>query len=246
MARQKGIIHLSGTLQDLNFYYRKGVAVVRAAGGGFDGKAIRTKPEMARVRENASEFGRVSSAKKLVREGLQPFLKELHDLTLHGRLMRLFQQIKVLDIVSERGQRCFENGLATAEGKRLFLAFDWSPKRCSLLLPGHGVFDAATYSYHINEASAAQIVLPAAATGMQVSFGLLEIDFTEATFVFHQSAALCLDSGFSAAAFALTPDTLPSTTGVCLAFLQLRYYQDLNGARYFLKEGLGLEAVGVV
>ncbi len=54
MAKVKSLIELKGTLSGLNFYTRQGVAVVRAAGGGFNGDAIRTKPSMLHVRENGN------------------------------------------------------------------------------------------------------------------------------------------------------------------------------------------------
>ena len=64
MATQKGIVSLVGTVGGVNFYFRKGKAVARKAGGGFSGKAIKTKASMMRVRENNSEFGHCSSVKK--------------------------------------------------------------------------------------------------------------------------------------------------------------------------------------
>ena len=56
MATQKGIISLTGTLGDINFYFRKGKAVARKAGGGFNGKAIKTKPSMVWIRENIPDI----------------------------------------------------------------------------------------------------------------------------------------------------------------------------------------------
>jgi hypothetical protein len=150
MAKQKGVISLIGTLQNLNFYIRKGVPTVRSAGGGFNGNAIKTKPNMVRVRENASEFGMVSKAKKAFRLGLQPFLKDISDVTLHGWLMRLFQEIKCLDAVSVRGQRRFSLGLATAEGKQLLKSFLITPKKASAFLPGIGFFDRIAMEYRVS------------------------------------------------------------------------------------------------
>ena len=67
MAKQGGMFPLDGTLGGINFYKRKGKWVARRSGGGFNGKAIKTKDSMARVRENGSEFGITSRAKKLLR-----------------------------------------------------------------------------------------------------------------------------------------------------------------------------------
>uniref|UniRef100_UPI00404A21B5 hypothetical protein n=1 Tax=Gelidibacter sp. TaxID=2018083 RepID=UPI00404A21B5 len=57
MAKQKGVFPMVGTIGGVNFYYLNGKPVARAAGGGFNEKAIKTKKSMQRVRENGSEFG---------------------------------------------------------------------------------------------------------------------------------------------------------------------------------------------
>jgi len=73
MAKQKGMIPLVGTIGGINFYYLNGKPVARAAGGGFNGKAIKTKSRMQRVLENASEFGHCSKVNKAFRMALRPF-----------------------------------------------------------------------------------------------------------------------------------------------------------------------------
>ena len=70
MAKQKGIIPLVGTIGGVNFYYLNGQPIARRAGGGFNGKAIKTKASMHRVRENASEFGHCSKVNKVFRHAL--------------------------------------------------------------------------------------------------------------------------------------------------------------------------------
>lgn len=246
MAKQKGIVQLTGTLNGLNFYFRKGVPVVRTAGGGFNGKAIKTKPEMVRVRDNASEFGRVSSAKKVFRLGLHPFLKDLADVSLHGRLMRLFQEVKRCDTVSERGQRRFEKGLATDEGKALLLSFVFTSQKASAFLPGTGVFDAALERYTLSAVQLKRLRLPKGASGMQLCLGVLVADFEQGTTAFFKSTAVQLHAQ-NAADFVVTPEPLPVGTGVRIAVLQVRYYQEVNGTIYLFQElsQQGLEVVGV-
>ena len=247
MAKQKGIVQLTGTLNGLNFYFRKGVPVVRVAGGGFNGKAIQTKPEMARVRENAGEFGMVSKAKKVFRLGLHPFLKDVVDVSLHGRLMRLFQAIKSCDTVSARGQRRFDKGLATDEGKVLLLSFVFTIQKASTLLPGTGFFDAALERYIVSAVQLKRLRLPKGASGMQLCFGVLVADFENDTTAFFKSDAVQITPEFPDTDVVLTPEPLPVGTGVRIAVLQLRYYQEVNGVTYLFKElsQQGLEVVGV-
>ena len=247
MAKQKGIITLVGTIGELNFYERKGKPVAREAGGGFTSEAVKNGTNMVRVRENAGEFGAVSKAKKLVRLGLHPFLKDVKDVTLHGRMMTLFQTIKALDTESIRGQRRFEKGLATPYGRHLLLAFDLTPKSAGTLLPNDGVFDATAQSYTFTPSLPKNLKMPKGATGIQVSLGLLHINFTENTFKFHSSAQAYLDPTTPSTPITLTPEPLPTDTGVRFAVLQVRYYQEVNGSRFLLNDlnAHGIDIVGV-
>lgn len=247
MAKQRGIIHLEGTLGDLNFYYRKGKPVARQAGGGFTSKAVRKSPKMVRVRENGSEFGMVSKAKKLVRLGIGIFLKDAADATLHGRMMRLFQQIKELDTISVRGQRSFQNGLATDAGRLLLQRFDITPHSATEMLPGSGEFDASSQTYTISNINLKNLRLPKGGTGMQLRLGVAQLDFTDETHKFYCSDAILLNSSFEGTTLTLTPNTLPPDDGVRLAVLQVRYYQEINGERFLFNDLVmqGLEFVGV-
>lgn len=42
MAKQEGLIRLRGTIDGVNFYFRKGKPIARKAGGGFNGASIKT------------------------------------------------------------------------------------------------------------------------------------------------------------------------------------------------------------
>lgn len=247
MAKQKGIVHLAGTLGDLNFYYRKGKPVVRLTGGGFTSKAIRKSPNMVRVRENGSEFGMVSKAKKLVRLGIYPFLTDVSDATLHGRMMKLFQQIKELDIISIRGQRSFQNGLATDAGRLLLQRFDITPQKATEMLPGDGQFDVSSQTYTISNIKLENLRLPKGVTGMQLCLGVAQLDFTAETHKFYKSDAIIVNNSFDGTTLTLTLNSLPTDDGVCLAVLQVRYYQEINGERFLFNDlnVQGLEFVGV-
>ncbi len=119
MAKQIGLLPISGTLDGVNFYLRKGVPVARKAGGGFDSRKIKSSPTMKRVRENGSEFGHCSRVKKVFKDGLFPFFKNYKNGDLHSNMMQLFLAIKDLDLISERGKRNLYSGLQNPESKKL-------------------------------------------------------------------------------------------------------------------------------
>ena len=61
MAKQKGIIKLTGKIGDLSFYKSKDGYLAREK-GGVDGERIKNDPAFARTRENGSEFGLAATA----------------------------------------------------------------------------------------------------------------------------------------------------------------------------------------
>ncbi|HMC00283.1 MAG TPA: hypothetical protein VKN14_04500, partial [Flavobacteriaceae bacterium] len=174
MARQKGLMKFSGTIGDLNFYVTKGVGYVRKAGGGFNGEAIRNKPSMQRVRENASEFGHCSTIKKQYRLALQHFLHDYKDPKLHGRMMTLFTKIKDLDTISERGQRHVGHGIKASTGKRLLKHFKFTPTGLLDRLLANSSFSWANQTLSIVKLELKSSLFPKDATHIGLQLGVLD------------------------------------------------------------------------
>lgn len=248
MARQKGIIQLEGTLGGINFYIRKGKAVARKAGGGFNGKSIKTSPTMVRVRENNSEFGDCSKVKKCFKMALHPFLYSYKEGTLHGRMMQLFHQIKICDVVSERGKRSVGNGITTAMGKLLFQQFAFTPKRSvSKTLLGNATFDGDAFTYTMRDFDVKKVRFAVSSTHFEVCLGVLFFDFASLNTKMFMSDPLLVDRDYLADSFSLSPKDAVVGEGVRFAFVGLKFYQEVNGVMYVLQEeaAVGLEVVGV-
>lgn len=249
MAKQKGIFPLSGNIGGVNFYFLKGEPVARAAGGGFNGKQIRNSPKMVRVRENMSEFGWCSTLKKELRLALLPFYTAHNDPTLHGRMMRLLQEIKTHDTVSARGQRRVGVGMQTEAGRQLFADFAFSPKRrFAELIGAMGRFDADSLGYSVSGFSAASMQFPAAATHTEVLYGVLRFDFDSLDHSLAMAPALLFTADAAPADFVLVPETLPEGEGIRIAFGCVRFYQEVNGNMVALGDlnGFGLGVLGIV
>lgn len=248
MAKQKSFITFTGTLGGLNFYYRNGVPVVRQAGGGFNGKAIKTKASMQRVRENASEFGHCSSVKKHYRLALKPLLGVVKDPSQHGRMMTLFTKLKDLDTGNVRGQRRVAGGVATAMGKKLLREFDYSPA-CDVkgIVGGDWDFDFGTGVFTVTDFTIKRVPFPEGATHVGLQLGRLHFDFATMEDGLAVSAPLVLDADFAGTSISLTVDA-PSQVGTAIVVLQLRFYQGVDGELYALEgEGsVGLRVLGVV
>jgi len=247
MAKQKGISPLVGTIGEINFYYRKGIPIARKAGGGFNGKAIKTKPSMVRVRENNSEFGNCSKVKKNFLLALFPFLKYYKEGSLHGRMMQLFQRIKVCDTSSERGKREVGKGIFTHEGMQLFRQFMFTPKcDVAIIVPMHATYDAVSCMYSVVDFDVNMVRYPKNATHMELQFGVLGVDFDLGVYNMFIASPLVFEKGDAIANFSMVPTILPEIGLHRYAFVGVTFYQDINGVKYVLKEegNVGLMFVG--
>jgi hypothetical protein len=233
MAKQEGIITLSGTLAGINFYIRKGKAVARRAGGGFNAKAIANSLKMVRVRENNSEFGNCSKVKKLFKDGLFSFFGTGKDSLLHSRMIGLFMAIKDCDTSSERGKRTVAHGLQTQAGKKLLTDFEFT----TLALPITNASISGDFlNLTINNFDIATIDFVSGATHLELCYGALVFDFDKATTVLHRSAVVTL--AITAPATPVLLSIVPFAVGTALPIgvLGYRMVQVVNGAKYPLKE----------
>lgn len=243
MAKQKGIVQLEGTVNDLNFYKLNGKIVVRRAGGGFTSQNIKNHPNMERIRENGSEFGHCSRINKVFRQALLPFY-EGHRLTLfHSHLMSLFIPLKNLDSISVRGERRVHNGIATAEGKRLLPDFQYTPD-CNPIkvLPFDVLVDWSANSCSISGISIKEVPFITGASHIRIQFGVLDFDFESSEYKLYLAPKEFLSRSFSDTDLTLSVPDVPEQFGTRMAVLGVRYYQEVSGELYPLG---GQNAVGI-
>ncbi|MGB3342868.1 MAG: hypothetical protein WBA61_03065 [Aequorivita sp.] len=244
MAKQTGIIRLKGTLDGINFY---GKDNARTAGGGYNTKAIKTKPSMARTRENASEFGHGSRVKRAFRTSLAPFLCIRKDGTLHGRMMQLFPKLIMLDRVNSRGERRVAPGLETPRGRQLLRDFVLSPA-CEVfeVLGTSGVFDFPSRILEVADFDIKDVRFPSGATHLALTLGLLHFDFASLEYKLNTSAPLYMDKSYAGTSFNLNVD-LPEIPGTAIAVLGIKFYQEVAGTYYLFRDAkaVGVDIIGV-
>ena len=238
MARQKGIIKLEGTLDGLNFYNRLGEPLSRIAGGGFNSVAIKTKPSMSRVRENGSEFGITSRAKKLLRMATDLALLHIKDVSLHSRTMSMLQQVKVEDLHSARGSRSVWEGFKTAAGKKLLTDFLFAPKQDVLsLFTALPIVDLAGQTCTLPALVAPALLFKNGTTDLRLHYYVVDYDLADASFLMYSADPVFLSKELQLslpASFEISD--LPEAKGPRMAFLAVQYYQRQNGQLYELKE----------
>lgn len=233
MARQKGLIHFVGTLNGINFYFRKVVPVARKAGGGFNGSSIKRKPSMARIRENNSEFGTASSAKKLFKDSLLPFLGKTKDSILQGQLMQLFMKIKDCDAFSDRGKRNVSLGIESTESKKLLEEFNFT----NLVLPySNGYFDILTSTFTIINFEVKQLKFPKSASHLKLQLGIISLNFETKKSSLFVSYPTLITKKTSVESITLTVGAPEDLTNTRVALLYYSYAQELNDEFYDLKD----------
>ena len=245
MGIQSGMIKFTGTVGELNGYYVNGKYILRKAGGGFNGEAIRTHPKMVRVRENASEFGRCSTTNKVFRQALHELLAGLPNTSLYRRLLRCFTQIKDLDTVHPRGSRYIYQGLTIPSGKELLQKFDFTPNEDPKVHFGGNwtvAWDPALLS--LTSLKAARVPFPPSATHVQLTYGILLFDYKTLTGRFAMEPPVLLEQGFSETQLAL-PFSVPEGPGIKHLFVKLQYVQQQANDLLPLqeKQALGLVAL---
>lgn len=233
MAKQESIVQFTGTLGGINFYFRKGVPVARKAGGGFNGKAIKKSPKMVRVRENNSEFGTSSRLKKVFSDCLKLYFGKRRDVTLHGRLMRLFLDIKDCDLLSERGKRSVGLGLQTDVGKKLLTSFEITAMPFPVL---EMVYTSSSYTLVISKLFKSTKTRPKGATHLELCLGVVVMDFEAKNAILFKSAVVLVPQGVYDVALTLVPNELPVGVGVQIPVLFFAYVQEVNGVVYPLKD----------
>lgn len=247
MAKQTGIIKLTGTIGDVNYYKSKnGGYLARAAGGGFQ-KGSQHKESMVRPMENASEFGRCSKTKRVFRIALAPFLCVRKDGELHGRMMQLFTKLKDLDTVNKRGDRRVGYGMETPMGRQLLKDFSFTPS-CNVaeVLAASLNFDFGTRTLRVTNFDIKNVGFPSGATHMALTLGFLHFDFDLLDYQLKNSVPLYIDKNYNAASFEMSTD-LPEIAGMAMAVLGVKFYQQVQGTYYLFKSAnaVGVEVLGI-
>lgn len=118
MAKNIGLIKISGKIGDLQFFQKKGQTYVGLS-SSLSKERIKKDPAFKRTRENMSEFGGAASVSKAIRLKLIP-IAGLIESGLHARLTSVLREMMNMG-AGQRGQRAVEfvaNG-AVLEGFEL-------------------------------------------------------------------------------------------------------------------------------
>lgn len=238
MARQKGIIKLTGKVGDLSFYKSKDGFLAREK-GGVEGERIKNDPAFVRTRENGAEFGSSASSGKLLRDSVRTMMQNASDGRVTARLTKVMTQIKNMDPTSARGERTVGVGIATPTAKALLKGFNFNNRAVlgSVLFKsysvntGTGVIDLTGF-VPINDLN-----VPPGATHVTLRGAWTKVDFSGSVSSVEETNSQNLPIDGTVTTVTLTPTAVPSGTGTDLYLLMLEFFQEVNGIQYTLKNG---------
>ena len=238
MARQKGLLKVEGTLDNLTFYKTKDGHLVKTK-GGVSGERIANDPAFVRTRENGAEFATSASSGKLLRDSLRSMAMNASDPRIVSRLMQLMAKIKNLDATSARGQRNVGVGVATAAAKALLKGFEFNNAALlgSILFKPYAVNTTTGVITITGLVPANDVTVPSGATHMSITGGYANINFASGIVDVKFTNVQNLAVNAAATTVTLTPTAVPAGTGTKLFLLKVEFFQQVNGTQYSLKNG---------
>jgi hypothetical protein len=238
MARQRGVVKLDGTLDDITFqktrdgYRAKMKSEVPAS-------KISSDPAFERTRENNAEFGRAGKAGKLLRAALRTQIKRASDSRMVSRLTKEMMRVLQADATSDRGKRNVIDGEV-----ELLEGFDFNVNGklgTALYAPYTKTIDRATGACSVNLdpfTPAASVAAPAGTTHFRIFSAAAEVDFENEVFTVQAQETAVLPWDNNPTAVIQLANNLPvnSTLPLFLA-LGIEFMQEINGKQYPLKNG---------
>lgn len=249
MAKNRSILKIEGTLDEMTFYKSKDGYLVRTK-GGVSKNRIMSDPAFARTRENGSEFGHIAQMSKLLRRSILELLQDAKDSRLHSRLVKRLALVKNQDLTSARGMRTVGNGLVSVEGKEVLKGFNFNANSpLDRILLKDFTLDTVTGEIQLFDFNLLQhILVPEGTTHIELRCGFLNLDFGSGVKDLSMSPAVNLALGSAANTQTLTPVSIPTGTGNSLYFLKVSFFQEVNGIQYPLRNGMfnSLELVEIL
>jgi hypothetical protein len=238
MAKQRGIVKVEGTIDELNFYKSKDGFRIRQK-GGVSAERIASDPAFERTRENQQEFARAGKAGKVLRTALRSLLIHAADGHLVSRLLKEMMRVVKADATSDRGLRNVLDGeLELLEG----FEFNENGKLSqTLFAPYTASIDRATgvLSISLPGFVPGQMILPPVeATHYQIVSAGGPVDFTTGGNGISTTTTGILPLGNDmSAAVDHSFDAGANSTQPLFLVLGISFFQAVNGKYYTLKNG---------
>lgn len=224
MARQAGIIPLTGTLGGISFYHHKQYGYLARQKGGVNARRIREDEAFARSRENSAAFGRASQCGRVVRRALRAWLHG-GDGSMVNRLTTAMLRALQADIHHSRGEQTVQDG---APEQLAGFAFDVDAPLTRFMSLPPTTWDGGSGELQV-AVKPQGILFPTGATHVRLLTVVLAVDFealTAATTV-RDRMLMPLETETFAEVFVHPVDRTHASHALVVAGIE--FYQEVSG-----------------
>lgn len=234
MAKQKGIVKIKGTLDDLTFMKTKDGYLVKEKQEGITRDMINNNPDYIRIKENVSEFTRAGKATKQLRNAVEDVIKKSKDRRLTSRLTKVMMQVVKADSINVRGARKVTDGVLG------FLKhFDFNanaPLQSTLKTKYNYQIDRVTGQMTVDVLPfkpLGKVLQPTGSTHFRIVSAALEIDFDSDFVVLGSSESVDIPiSNTTTALISLQNAVTANSVYPLFLLLGIQFYQVVNGDAY--------------
>ncbi|MGB8194314.1 MAG: hypothetical protein WCF67_20450 [Chitinophagaceae bacterium] len=239
MAKQKGIIPVTGTIGELTFYQSEHGNLVRLKGKGISKERIFGDEKFAKTRDHIAEFSQAQTAAKLIRTSFRTLANNSRDKKMNQRLGGFVLDVIQSDIVNERGTRKIASG-----DMQLLKGFDFN-EGMQLLDTMFATFnttiDRTTGRVNVELLSfipSQAMKVPEKATHFRVNLGAAEIDFANLSYKYvEQNSALLELNNEPTDDLSLTAMLPANSTNYILIGLGVDFFERIGTKNYPMRPG---------
>jgi len=239
MARQAGLIKLTGQMGGVSFYKTAEDGFLARQKGGVDAERIKNSPEFQRTRENGAEFGRAGAAAKLLRQVFRSVIMNTADSRMASRLTREMVKVVQADATNLRGERNVIDGEA-----ELLQGFEFNETgklSRTLFAPYTPIVErgsGALSVYLPTFVPSNMIAYPTGATHCKLVASGAEIGFEDLQYSVNTSSTPEIVIGNQTQP-SITLEILitPNSRHPLFLIFGIEFYQQVNGQMYSLRNG---------
>lgn len=239
MARQKGIIKLEGTLDDITFLKTLDGYIAKTR-SSLSKSRILTDPQFVRTRENMREFTLAAHSGKDLRNAANVLIHQAPDTRVVSRILRLMSAIAKYDTTSPRGDRNVGVAITNPVALALLRGFEFNSRSqiASILLRPYAVTTATGVITINNLVPINDVAPPPHATHLTLRGAFAVVKFTTGSSEIKYTNEVNLPIDSATTNVILTPTGVPALGGTKIYLLQMQFFQEINSVQYELNNGI--------
>jgi len=221
MAKIESEGKLPKRIDNCVIYELDGQMIIRTI-SGFTTKALKKSPKYELSRQNASEFGRVSSLCKQVRLALLGILPKKNNLVVVNSLTKKMREVMTYDTISARGSRSLAVALNSEVGRAKLQGYHFNPD-------GAFALDYVLEGQRLHVTTNA-IVFPEGASSVGCSVLSLAFDFVTAENQLEEGDKYFFNKHTLPNVLELDVPTVEQPKGILFTILALHFYHEEQGS----------------